>query len=125
MVLTMISLLAQASTPDPETASWTGFYGALAIAGMLGIGMVIVIIVRKRSDAMQSRMNSFQSSFTLHDLRKLHEDGQLTDEEFERAKGRMLAAGKAQLEESEPGEEKSKSLSEIIQERRESHDPSR
>src|SRR5688572_769627 len=33
--------------------------------------------------------------FTLSDLRQLHRQGQMTDEEFERAKAKMVASGKA------------------------------
>lgn len=37
--------------------------------------------------------------FTLADLRRLHEQGELDDEEFAQAKGRMLAQGRAMLHE--------------------------
>ena len=33
--------------------------------------------------------------FTLSDLRQLHKQGQMTDEEFERAKAKMIAGGRA------------------------------
>jgi len=36
--------------------------------------------------------------FTLSDLRQLHKQGQMTDEEFERARAKMVAAGRAMAE---------------------------
>jgi hypothetical protein len=33
--------------------------------------------------------------FTLSDLRQLHREGKMTDEEYERARSKMVAAGKA------------------------------
>ena len=40
--------------------------------------------------------------FSLEDLRKMHHLGQLTDEEFERARTRMTAGARNQLEKKHP-----------------------
>ncbi len=37
------------------------------------------------------------AGFSLSDLRELHQAGQLSDEEFERARGKMVAAAQAAL----------------------------
>lgn len=36
-------------------------------------------------------------SFSLHDLRRLHEEGKLTDEEYERARSKITATTRAEL----------------------------
>jgi hypothetical protein len=40
--------------------------------------------------------------FTLEDLRQMHRKGQLTDEEFERARSRMAASLRPQVEKQRP-----------------------
>ncbi len=43
-----------------------------------------------------------EAGFTLSDLRRLHREGQMSDEEFERARGRLIAAVKYNANEPSP-----------------------
>jgi hypothetical protein len=86
---------------EPERLSWSAFYWSMVIMAMLGVGLVIVVVVRRRAQAYQNDAGP-GLPFTLHDLRQLHDDGQLTDEEFERARSRIVSMSKAQLNKPTP-----------------------
>ena len=92
----MVWVLAQSDTTSDY--SWTGFYAALGIAVMLALGMVILIFVRKKSEAMDAEFRSPLLPFSLHDLRRMHEDGELTDEEFEKARQKIVEMSKSLLD---------------------------
>ena len=65
--------------------------------------ILIILIVISAAGVMRLRRwmkedddtPSGRIGFTLSDLRQLHKQGQMTDEEFERARAKMVEAGKA------------------------------
>ena len=66
-------------------------------------GLVVVIVLgmwaaahlKRRYQQQQSDHPTAAAGFTLSDLRQLHRSGQMTDEEFERAKAKILGSAKA------------------------------
>lgn len=60
---------------------------------LIGLGVIVFIgagaiyYVRKM---MQRQSSTLEDGFTLHDLRQLHAQGKLNDEEYERAKDAMI-----------------------------------
>ena len=93
-----------AQTAAPEQLSWAMFTWAMVLLGMLVAGLVVIAIAKRRSDALkQQAAGGGGLPFTLHDLRKLHEEGELTDEQFERARQRIVAMSKAQMDKPAEG----------------------
>ena len=59
----------------------------LLFMGLVIVGGVIIMLARR----LLNTSSRTQPGFTLHDLRTLHTKGELTDEEFERAREAMIA----------------------------------
>ena len=76
----------QTSSNDPTA---TVFTLLLICVGVLIVGAVIVTWVRRRMTRLEGPADA---GFTLSDLRRMVESGQMSPEEFERAKGRIIAA---------------------------------
>jgi len=75
-----------------QLAQTTGTYLELAwpLAGVVVFASVLLAVLA----VVRKRMNSpveLGGDFSLSSLRKLHKEGKLTDEEFARAKGKMVA----------------------------------
>ena len=68
----------------------------LATVALLVVGYVVV--TRLRSWLRGSEGETSPAGFTLSDLRKLHAEGQMTDEEFEKAKAKAVQAARAMME---------------------------
>ena len=68
---------------------------------LVGLGVIVFIgagaiyYVRK---LVQRQSSSLEDGFTLHDLRQLHAQGELNDEEFKRAKDAMIGRLKESIE---------------------------
>jgi hypothetical protein len=75
-------LLAQDDSGSPSFAFWI-----IVVAIMLGLAAVAVAIVRRRMDPDEDFRGE---GFSLADLRELHKSGQLSAEEFERARAKMV-----------------------------------
>jgi hypothetical protein len=71
------------------------FVWSLALMGLVIAGLVVVSKVKKR---MQQSDQPVSAGFTLSDLRQLHKSGQMSDEEFERAKAKVIEAAKRAAE---------------------------
>src|SRR5690554_1191289 len=71
------------------------FFWLLVLLGLVVIAAAAALWLRRwyRSDQSTAAIG-----FTLGDLRRLHREGQMTDDEFERAKARMIAGAKRALE---------------------------
>ena len=83
------------------------FWAAVLVGAAVLLGAAFYVI-RKWMLAGEDPDESMSMGFTLADLRQMHHDGQLSDEEFEYAKRKMTARMRADLEpasESEPAEE--------------------
>lgn len=65
-----------------ETLPWLVGLGVIVL-----IGAVAIYFVRKM---MQSQSSILEDGFTLHELRQLHAQGELNDEEYQRAKDAMI-----------------------------------
>ena len=67
---------------------------SLVLIALIVVAFLVVIQLRKW---MQSDDGDAAPSigFTLGDLRQLHKEGKMTDEEFERARAKMMAGAKA------------------------------
>ena len=82
------SLLFAAATTDKssrlfaEVLPWL-----LLLLGVIIVGGVIIFLARRY---VHSSSAGQAGGFTLHDLRELHDAGELSDEEFERAKAQMI-----------------------------------
>jgi uncharacterized membrane protein len=78
---------------------------ALALIVVVILGFVLVSWVRNR---LTSNESSATVGFTLSDLRRLHESGQMTDEEYERARAQIIAVAKSPRQKTDqlPGNSK-------------------
>jgi hypothetical protein len=89
-------MLAQASPVVSDQARtillWLGLAIALAVA--IGVGG---FILRRIMLSRDQKASPHDPGFTLDDLRAMHRTGQISDEEFARAKARMIAAAKAEM----------------------------
>jgi hypothetical protein len=65
------------------------------LLGGLLVAMLIVSWVRKR---LKEPDEPASAGFTLSDLRQLHKSGQMSDEEFERAKAKVVEAARRAAE---------------------------
>jgi hypothetical protein len=84
-------------------ADWTQFWvqmlvGAGVVVVMLLIGFVAVTQIKRR---METPDEPAGSGFSLSDLRQLYEEGQMSAEEFEKAKGKVVEAAKRAMERAE------------------------
>ena len=78
-------ILAQARTGSPGTAIALGL-GVILVLALLGAA--IALIVRKRMSA--GDVGPASAGFTLSDLRRLHREGDLSDDEYQRAKAKIV-----------------------------------
>ena len=68
---------------------------SLLLIGLIVAGWLTVWQVRRRLQRDETLGNA---GFTLSDLRQLHKSGQMSDEEFEKAKARVLDAARRAAE---------------------------
>ena len=80
---------------QPERDYTRIFVWSLALLGVLAVGLLVVSKVKRR---LQEPDAPVSAGFTLSDLRQLHKSGQMTDEEFERAKAKVVEAAKKAAE---------------------------
>src|SRR4051794_17828072 len=80
-------------TPPANDANWTPvLVGCLILIVVVVLGLLTVSWIKRR---MQAAEEPVPAGFTLSDLRQLHKAGQITDEEFERAKAKTIERYKA------------------------------
>ena len=79
--------------PLAEAGAGSVIFWSLVLIGLLLAGFWVVMTLRNwlKSDDVPSG----GIGFTLSDLRQLHREGKMTTEEFERAREKFIAAGKA------------------------------
>lgn len=73
------------------------YVGLIAAASVL-LGLVWLWLRKRFSD--DGRDASLGAGFTLHELARLHEEGHLTDEQYERARSRIAQVGSSSTAES-------------------------
>jgi len=69
----------------------------LGIMAVVAIGFIVVQRV-KRAYSTEDHPTDATIGFTLSDLRELHKTGQMSDEEFEKAKAKVIDAAKRAAE---------------------------
>lgn len=72
------------------------FVLSLILIGLVVIGFAVALQVKRR--VQQGEEPGETAGFTLSDLRRLHKTGQMSDQEFEQAKGQILTATKRAAE---------------------------
>ena len=87
-----LSMLAAAPPqfPTQRVLMWSA-----VMIGFLMVAWAVIGFIRRRHQA--SSLADHAPGFGLADLRALHEEGKLSDEEFERARGAIIARTKAAL----------------------------
>lgn len=84
-----------ASAPAPMHTRETLFSDVLPwlilLFGLVIAGGVIIFWARRSLQAAATQ-NANAAGFSLHELRELHKNGELTDEEFERARAAIIGA---------------------------------
>lgn len=88
----MADLLIPTLAVNPDTPRSIFFYLALIV--LLSVVLIGVALVVRRRVISEDYT---PESFTLSDLRQMHADGELSDEEFEAARRKMIAQHKALL----------------------------
>jgi len=84
----------------PSDPTYAIIVTGLIVLGMAMVGRVVIMMAKRK---LQGPDNSNPVAFSLDDLQRLHDAGQLTDEEFAKAKQSILAATQAHLLRNTPG----------------------
>lgn len=71
-------------------------------------GGVMLMVLRRRLTAAKAAENSADGGFSLAELRKMRDRGEITPEEYERTRARVVTKVKASLGAAAPGEEQGK-----------------
>lgn len=90
MKLTVFHALAQMSEALGRVIFWS-----LVLMGVLIALFVVTIKIRRWSN--QTTQDTAGQGFTLSSLREMHRQGQISDEEFERAKARIVAGARRSI----------------------------
>ncbi len=86
---------------EAESNPYTVFiYAGLIAAAAILMG-IVSLAIRKRMLTPDEPDAGGGMGFTLSDLREMHRRGELTDEEFDQAKRRLIANARAELREDE------------------------
>ena len=99
----MFTLAEFTYTPSHRDSSSVIIWSCVMIV-VIVVGFAIVLRVRKGLSEEEPPSGP-STGFTLSDLRKLHRDGQMSDEEFERAKTKIVAAARKAAERDAPAPE--------------------
>lgn len=90
IAIALASILAQRAQPTTKQMVGIVYWAGILIA-MIVILAVIVLIIRGRLMNEETPQDG-GNPFSISELRRLHREGQLTDEEFERAKSSLIAS---------------------------------
>ena len=80
------------------------FFWSMVLLALLGAGWAVVVMVKKWANTPEDPVST---GFTLSDLRQMHRSGQMSAEEFERAKGAIVAAAQAAAKRKEAAKDAS------------------
>jgi hypothetical protein len=83
-------IVAQSSPTDTASV----IVWSLVLLVFLVAGFILVAAVKKRLRDDEVSAPGAAAGFTLSDLRQLHREGQISDDEFERAKEKIIGAAK-------------------------------
>lgn len=90
-----IFAMAQATPPTQRILFWSA-----VMVGFLLVAFVVITLVRRRHRA--SAMADEAPPFSISSLRQMHEEGTLSDEEYERARQVIIAKAKGAMERNPP-----------------------
>jgi hypothetical protein len=77
--------------------------GLAAIVVIAAVGLVVLTVVRRRLNHASS---SQAADFSLSDLRRLRDEGQISPDEFDRAKARIVSQAQQTLAPPDSGKDK-------------------
>ena len=83
----MPGLAAISSSASPEEVFSQLLPWIIGLLVLIALGTGLILLIRRH---LQKPSASTAGTFTLHDLRSLHDSGQISDEEFERAKSLII-----------------------------------
>ncbi|MCC5830562.1 MAG: SHOCT domain-containing protein [Phycisphaeraceae bacterium] len=86
----MAALIAQTGSVADATREVLFFLGVIVALGLV-VGLAGFVIYRRLKRSVDEPQTGLDAGFTLADLRRLHDEGRLSSEEFERARERLLA----------------------------------
>lgn len=90
-----------------------------ALLALLAIGLVAALRLKRRLNSADDEVLAPAAGFSLSDLRQMHRAGQLTDEEFAKARDKVVVAAKKAAErEQVPGQPADKNSPDAIRARR-------
>jgi len=92
------SLAATDVLPAPKSTFAEILPVLLVLVGVVFAGFIVISVVRKW---MRGDVGQPDQGFTLSDLRRLHREGKLSDEELERAESQMIRKVRAIADNSE------------------------
>ena len=95
---TLHTILAQQPNNDRDLTELLLYSGAFVV----GIIILFALFMAVRSYYARSDSAAASTPFTLAELRKLHQTGQLTDEQFEKAKEAMIGKARIAMQDSPP-----------------------
>src|SRR5690349_4787837 len=87
--------------PEHHYSSSDVILWSLMLIGLIVAGWLTVWQVKRRLQGTEDVLGN--AGFTLSDLRRLHKSGQMSDEEFEKAKARVLEAARRATAREETG----------------------
>jgi hypothetical protein len=96
----IVQLAASNSDRTVDVLKWGGLAVVLII-----VGIIAIAIIRKKLLGEDSGFN-LEGNFSLSDLRQLLADGDITQEEFDRAKQIVLERSREMLREAEADSDK-------------------
>lgn len=99
MIQRVFHLLAQA-----DQSIWRIVVWSVVLIVVLVVLFAVATKVRRWSRGAGQETTGH--GFTLSDLRRMHQAGQISDEEFERARGRIAAVARNQILEQSPSSTK-------------------
>jgi hypothetical protein len=97
----MLVIAADTATREDAIGVLIGLGTIVAMAVVAGI---VGFVVWRRFTREDVSTVTRETAFTLADLRQLHREGQLNDEEFERARAAIIAQTRAALARDEPAD---------------------
>ena len=78
--------------PILSDSSSSAIVWSLVLVVIIVVGFLVVLRVKRWVNAPDA---SSEAGFTLSDLRRMHKEGRMTDEEFEKARTLIIGAAKA------------------------------
>ena len=88
--LTFLAQTATQSTLTPEEKMWKVVVGGAILIGVIIVGAAALVMIRNKLRQITPD-DAGDTGFTLADLRDMHQRGELTDEEFNNARAKLIA----------------------------------